>query len=76
MTIPPFKPILQDKEKAYIDPFKINHDRQMAEIKKEKRLDQREMYEARQKKILSAIAEEKIVLKENNEKWKLLNVIS
>lgn len=75
MTIPPFKPKLLDKEKAYVDRFEIRHDRQMAAIKKEKQIKKREILHDRQVKVLDQIREEKIVLKENNERWKQLNII-
>lgn len=76
MHINSFKPVLIDKTKPYKDRFRIQHDRTTVKISKEKKIHKR--YEIRDMKERNAqiIREEKIVLKENNERWKLLNIVS
>lgn len=71
-----FKPILRDKEKAYVDRFEIRHDRHVAHHKKEMKIEKKNMLHDRQEKIMLEISLEKKEMKENNLRWRQLNIIS
>ena len=76
MHIPSSRPVLIDRERTPVDRFDVYHDKNVAFHKKEKKLEKKYMLHDRQIKAMKEIAEEKIVIKENNERWKQLNIIS
>lgn len=75
MTIPPFKPVVQDKVAKFVDKFHLRHEREVSEIKKEKLIAKKQLLKEAQERVMKQLLEEKIVLKENNERWKMLNII-
>jgi hypothetical protein len=76
MKIPPFKTILPEKEKTYKDRFRPIHDRNIARVRKEHKIEKRYRILDLQEKNLKAIHEEKVQMKIDNERWKQLNIIT
>jgi hypothetical protein len=75
MRITPFKTIIPEQIKPYTDRFKAIHDRNIARVKKDHLIEKYYMTQDQQEKNIKIIQEEKLQMKENNERWKQLNII-